>query len=116
MNLYPSHATATAALQSSRMIKVIDTRGGKTRKYWACPDQALRAACPDEEGKRPMPGLFLHRNRRGVVNGAMLVHTEDPSTARYISASAAGALRVQKLQSGLECYALTNAAGAIIGG
>ncbi len=41
----------------------------------------------------------------------------EPTTARYISASAAGALRVQKLPNcGRECYGLTNAAGAIIGG
>lgn len=106
MNLYETPQAAEAALNSSRTIRVLDMRGGK-QSYWACPEEA-------EHSQRP--GLVLHRNRRGVVIGAMLVHVEEPSTARYISASAAGALRVQKLQCGHECYGLTNAAGAIIGG
>jgi hypothetical protein len=106
MQLFPTRQEAETAFQCSRTVWVKDMREGGNR-YWADPDQVAHST---------MPGLIRHRNRAGVVIGAMLVAVEEPTTARYISASAAGALRVQKLQCGHECYGLTNAAGAIIGG
>ena len=76
-------------------------------KMWA-EQEALEAAPPSR--------FQLKRNRKGFAVWAWLMEHYEPTTASYISASAAGALRVQKLRTGHECYGLTNAAGAIIGG
>lgn len=100
MHLYSSPDEVTRSTGNSRTIRVIDTR--TNRRFFADPQQVEMAESP---------GLILHRNRKGVVIGAMLVWVEEPATASHIGAHSKGAA-YRETAIGGNLWALTGTPGA----
>ena len=104
MRLFATQQELIDGTGSSRSIRVWDTTARPNRRMWACPSEA-------EVSERP--GLILHRNRQGLVIGAIIVPHEEPATpTRY--RSPAGKAGIDDRLTGCHVWALKNEANAWI--
>jgi hypothetical protein len=94
LRLYDSLQALTEATGCSRSIRVTDTTS-RNRAWWANPDEVV-----------DQTGVIVHRNRKGIVVGAIVVAHISAATASKISSHAKGDAYEQILANG-RCWALT---------